>query len=113
MLSLFSSFLLLFGVCVLVAAQDPIRPYPIPDASLAASTTSILNHSSYLVGIHDPQWYLDNIPFADLPDSLLQDLYYYRQSVVKRHLKFERQGTGESFYLLLSICQLIPVSNFA
>lgn len=96
MLSVFGSFSLLFWFCVLVATQDPIRPYPIADAFLAASTTTILNHSSYLVGIDDPQWYLDNIPFIDFPDSLLQDLYYYRQSVVKRHLKYERQGTGES-----------------
>lgn len=95
MLSMFTPVSLLFGLFVVVASQDPIRPYPIPDATLAASTTSILNHTNYLKGIHDPQWYLDNIPFIDLPDSLLQDLYYYRQSVVKRHLKFERQGTGE------------------
>lgn len=91
-----SWWLSFFRVCGLVAAQDPSRPYPIPDAHLAASTTSILDHSSYLEGYADQQWYLDNIPFVDLPDNLLQDLYYYRQSVVKRHLKFERQGIGKA-----------------
>lgn len=86
---------LFFSIRLLVVAQDPRRPYPIPDAALAAATTSILDQSSYLKDFADQQWYLDNIPFVDFPDPLLQDLYYYRQSVVKRHLKFERQGIGE------------------
>jgi hypothetical protein len=78
-----------------VQCQDPPRPYPLPDAYL--STTSILNHSSYVQGFDDPQWYLDNIPFVDLPDKSTQDVYYYRTSVIKRHLKFAHEGHGWLF----------------
>jgi hypothetical protein len=75
--------------------QDPIRPYPLPDSYL--STTSILDHSSYVEGFDDAQWYLDNIPFIDLPDQSIQDVYYYRASVIKRHLKFAHEGHGWLF----------------
>lgn len=78
-----------------VAQQDPVRPYPLPDAHL--KTTSILDHASYLEGFDDPQWYLDNIPFVDLPDKEAQDVYYYRTSVIKRHLKYVHEGHGWIF----------------
>lgn len=74
---------------------DPPRPYPLPDAHI--KTTSFLNHSSYVEDLHDPQWYLDNIPFVDFPDKSVQDVYYYRTSVIKRHLKYNHPGHGWSF----------------
>ena len=83
-------------VCLLTcfvkrSIQDSLRPYPLSDEG---PTTSILNHSSYVSGISDQQWYLDNIPFVDFPDSTIQDVYYYRASVIKRHLKYFHQGHG-------------------
>lgn len=81
-------------LCIIIglSKQDPLRPYPLPDAHLG--TTSFLNHSSYLAGLDDHQWYLDNIPFVDFPDQSMQDVYYYRASVVKRHLKWAHEGHG-------------------
>ncbi|KAF2230621.1 hypothetical protein EV356DRAFT_453439, partial [Viridothelium virens] len=79
----------------LCAAQDPPQPFPPVDSYL--STTNILNHSSYVDSLDEPQWYLDNIPFVDFPDSAIQDVYYYRASVIKRHLKFAHEGHGWSF----------------
>ena len=76
-------------------AQDPLQPFPPPDSYL--STTHILNHSSYVDSLDEPQWFLDNIPFVDFPDSAIQDVYYYRASVIKRHLKFAHEGHGWSF----------------
>ncbi|KAI9796081.1 MAG: hypothetical protein M1833_006503 [Piccolia ochrophora] len=75
--------------------QDPPRPYPLPDAYL--QTTSILNHSQYIQTFDEPQWYLDNIPFVDFPDQFIQDVYYYRSTVIKRHLKYNHEGHGWSF----------------
>jgi len=69
-----------------------LRPYPVADSYL--QTTSFLNHSSYLNGLDDHQWYLDNIPFIDVPDKSLQNVYYYRTSVIKRHLKWVHEGEG-------------------
>lgn len=77
------------------ACSESIPPFPNPDSFLL--TTSILNHSSYIESFDDPQWYLENIPFVDFPDSTIQDVYYYRTSVVKRHLKFAHEGHGWVF----------------
>ena len=77
------------------AAQAQYRPYPPPDAFL--QSTSVLNHSSYVEGFDEPQWYLDNIPFVDFPDSSLQQIYYYRASVLKRHLAYAHEGHGWVF----------------
>lgn len=68
------------------------RPYPPVDAHL--QSTSLLDHESYLEGLDDHQWYLENIPFIDVPDKSLQDVYYYRASVIKRHIKWAREGHG-------------------
>ncbi|GAB7358550.1 hypothetical protein MBLNU230_g2612t1 [Neophaeotheca triangularis] len=68
------------------------RPYPPADSYL--QTTDFLDHPSYLDGIDDQQWYLDNIPFIDIPDQLMQDVYYYRTSVVKRHQNWIHEGHG-------------------
>lgn len=76
----------------LVVSQDPIRPHPLPDAFL--SSTSILNHSEYIQSLDEPQWYLDNIPFVDFPDLQIQEIYYYRASVLKRHLVYTHESHG-------------------
>lgn len=81
---------LLSYICLSGAANP--RPYPPADAYLRS--TSFLNHSSYLTGLDDNQWYLDNIPFIDVPDKSLQDVYYYRTSVIKRHIKWAHEGHG-------------------
>ena len=70
------------------------RPYPPVDAYLRA--TDVLDHESYLEGLDDHVWYLDNIPFIDVPDKQMQDVYYYRTSVIKRHLKWAHEGHGKA-----------------
>jgi len=85
----------LSGVQVTQAQQDPIRPYPLADASLHA--TNFLNHSSYISQYDDQQWLLDTIPFVDFPEKTIQDVYYYRATVIKRHLKWAHEGQGWVF----------------
>ncbi|KAI7089038.1 hypothetical protein KC356_g2729 [Hortaea werneckii] len=75
-----------------VALAKYPRPYPPPDSHL--QSTNFLDHESYLDGLDDHQWYLDNIPFIDVPDKSLQDVYYYRTSVTKRHLEWAHEGHG-------------------
>ena len=74
-----------------IRAQDP---YSFASRSIG---TTFLNHSAYITDFDEPQWYLDNIPFVDFPDQSLQDVYYYRCTVIKRHLKYTHQGHGWSF----------------
>lgn len=54
----------------------------------AAFCTSFLNHSRLLGSIEDPGWYEDNVPFVDLPDQQIQDVYYYRLQSYKEHLHY-------------------------
>ena len=85
---------LLFGLSSLIQtgrAGNP-RPYPRVDSHL--QSTDFLDHESYLVGLDDHQWYLDNVPFIDVPDKAIQDVYYYRTSVIKRHIKWAHEGHG-------------------
>lgn len=77
--------------CHLSSAANP-RPYPPADGYL--QTTNFLNHTTYLHGLNDQRWYLDNIPFIDVPDKQLQDVYYYRTSVIKRHIKWTYGSSG-------------------
>jgi len=56
--------------------------------------TSFLDHPSYLTGVNDPAWYEANIPFVDLPDKTIQDVYYYRWRVWKEHLRYTNPTDG-------------------
>jgi len=62
---------------------------------------AIINHYStlfantpYPESFADPQWFKENIPFLDCPDSSIQDVYYYRWSSYKRHLRYTVPGVG-------------------
>lgn len=83
---------LLFCNALLALAGTNPRPYPPADSYL--KTTSFLDHESYIQELDDHQWYLDNIPFIDVPEKSLQDVYYYRTSVNKRHLRWTHEGHG-------------------
>ncbi len=36
---------------------------------------------------NDHQWYAENIPFIDVPDQEIMDVYYYRWEMYKRHFR--------------------------
>jgi hypothetical protein len=62
---------------------------------------ALLNHYSTLYAntpfpqsFADPQWFKENIPFLDCPDSTIQDVYYYRWSSYKRHVRYTVPGIG-------------------
>ncbi|KAK4040402.1 carbohydrate-binding module family 13 protein [Parachaetomium inaequale] len=67
--------------------------------------TNFLNHGQLLTGVEDPSWYEDNVPFLDVPDQGIQEVYYYRLQTYKEHLTY----TGAQ-YGYLSSEFLQPVS---
>lgn len=53
-----------------------------------AMGTAFLNHDQLLSGVNDAAWFKDNIPFLELPDQQIQDVYYYRWQTHKEHLVY-------------------------
>ena len=73
------------------------RPYP--------GRTGFLPDAALLGQVDDPDWFLRNIPFLEVPDPQIQGVYYYRWQTYKEHLAY----TG-SIYGWLSSEFLAPVS---
>lgn len=70
-----------------------------------STCTNFLNHSQYLAGIEDPNWFEQNMPFLDVPSQQIQDVYYYRWQTYKEHISY----TSTQFGYVLSEF-LSPVS---
>ncbi len=92
-------------VALMLAAKpawsiDPATPYP----GAAPGGTNFLDKAALLGPADDPAWFLNNIPFLDVPDSQIQQVYYYRWQTYKEHLVY----TG-SIYGWLSTEFLAPV----
>lgn len=59
----------------------------------ASSSSSLLNNT-VLDSFDGSQWLKDNIPLIDIPDKTIEEIYYYRWSVLQRHLHYTYPGTG-------------------
>lgn len=59
-----------------------------------AQTTNFVDKDSKLGGLAEPQWFKDNIPFIEIPDKEIEEVYYYRFSSHKRHLRYSLPGVG-------------------
>ncbi|WP_245984416.1 MGH1-like glycoside hydrolase domain-containing protein [Streptomyces tateyamensis] len=79
-----------------VALAAVLLPGLTPDQATAATGASVLDEDAVLAaqGLAEPQWYKDNIPFLDTPDSNINGVYYYRWSTYKRALRYTAPGTG-------------------
>ena len=54
----------------------------------------LVDRDQALAGFADAQWYRDNIPFLDVPDADIRDVYYYRWSTYRRNLHYTTPETG-------------------
>jgi hypothetical protein len=102
-------------ILVVVCLTAPTMPGPAranaAPVSKTASTypavgpgTHFLDQASYLSGLGDPAWYEANIPFVDLPDKTIQDVYYYRWRVWKEHLRYTNPTDGWILTEFLDCC---------
>jgi hypothetical protein len=73
-------------------------------ATGSPSGGNVLDKASYLQGFSDPDWYEANIPFVDLPDRQIQDVYYYRWRVWKEHLRYTSPANGWILTEFLDCC---------
>ncbi len=56
--------------------------------SWKVSGTNFLNHAQLLAGIENSDWFEQNIPFLDIPDQQIQEVYYYRWQTYKEHIVY-------------------------
>jgi hypothetical protein len=61
-----------------------------------AELTTFVDKDSKLVGFAEKQWFKNNIPFIEVPDKNIEDVYYYRWASHKRHLRYLHPGVGYS-----------------
>ena len=66
------------------------------DAGSGTACAAVLDVDRILAtqGLQEPQWYKDNIPFVDTPDTNINGVYYYRWSTHKRALRYTTAGAG-------------------
>ena len=75
------------------ANDDP----PSSDATLSSLTDSELQALMTRFSFWDNKdwdWYIDNIPFIETPDSRLDEVYYYRWEMVTKHLRYASPRVG-------------------
>jgi hypothetical protein len=66
--------------------------------------THFLNDDALLGNLNDKAWYEANIPFLDIPDKQIQDVYYYRWRVWKEHLRYTDPQNGWILTEFLDCC---------
>lgn len=64
--------------------------------------TNFLNHEAPIKNYLDKNILKENIPFIDIPDSEIQEIYYYRWSTLFRHFRYTTAGSG---YILTEFVQ--------
>lgn len=89
MTSLISIFGILSFLVTRVFTQEPARPVPSPPTG-----TSFLDRDALLSGFFGQTFLKDNVPLIDIPDDLIQDVYYYRWTSIQRNLRYIMPGAG-------------------
>ena len=80
-----------------VASASPAPPAqqpPPPVYQPVGPGTHFIDDAAKLAGFNDPQWYEANIPFLDVPDTQIEDVYYYRWRTWKEHLRYTDPADG-------------------
>jgi Ricin-type beta-trefoil lectin domain-like/F5/8 type C domain len=88
-----AAVLVLAGAATLPATATATASPPPP---AVGAGTHFLDHHALLdhAGITDQSWFEANIPFLDVPDTAIQDVYYYRFHTWKEHLNYLDPADG-------------------
>ncbi|KAF2966545.1 hypothetical protein GQX73_g7020 [Xylaria multiplex] len=70
------------------------RQPQIPWEKYGVRGTSFLDHEDAISGFMGRGFLRENIPYIDIPDELIQDVYYYRWTSLQRNLRYVTAGTG-------------------
>lgn len=99
-MSIVNLIAVLVALCLPTYAQGP----PLP-ADHNVTGTSFLDHDAPIANFFGKTFLKDNIPYIDIPDKNIEEVYYYRFSSLQRHLRYTTAGTG---YIITEFMQ--PVS---
>lgn len=80
--------------------------YPIIISFLLSFGTLVFSQEdipTYYYG-NNKEWFIENIPFIDVPDRQIMDVYYYRWEMYKRHLR----NIGEHGYVITEFAPSVP-----
>src|SRR5690348_11918616 len=78
------------SICITsILAQAPPQP-----ENIKINRTSFLDHETPISSFFGKIFLRENIPYIDIPDRLIQDVYYYRWSSLQRRLRYTIAGTG-------------------
>jgi hypothetical protein len=72
-----------------LVAQTPPPVYP-----EVGPTTQFINQDAVIGALPEPAWYKANIPFIDLPDKTIENVYYYRWRVAHEAQKYTGAKNG-------------------
>ena len=67
--------------------------------------TSFLDHETPIKDFNGKTFLHENIPYIDIPDKNIQDVYYYRWWSLARHLRYSVPGAG---YVVTEFVQPVP-----
>lgn len=90
---------ILLYLLIPVLGQAPPQPENINDKG-----TSFLDHEDPIRNFNGKTFLRENIPYIDIPDKNIQDVYYYRWSSLARHLRYSIAGGG---YVLTEFIQSV------
>lgn len=97
---LFTMAALLSAVVALIVLATTVlarRQFLVPEIKAEVKGTSFLDHEKPIAGFFGKTFLRDNIPYIDIPDSLIQDVYYYRWTSLQRNIRYVTEGTGYMF----------------
>ncbi|KAI8953157.1 Six-hairpin glycosidase-like protein [Xylaria longipes] len=86
-----STIIIFLGLAYTVLARHQLLPRQ--DTS-DVKGTSFLDHEDPISGFLGRTFLRDNIPYIDIPDKLIQDVYYYRWTSLQRNIRYVTAGTG-------------------
>ena len=73
------------------AAQDSAKEPVYPEIG---PTTNFLDHDALIAGFAESGWYKANIPFIDIPDKQIQEVYYHRWRTAHEAQKYTDTKNG-------------------
>jgi len=81
-------------VLVYTALARRQLPSSVSQNKAGVKGTSFLDHEDPISDFFGRSFLRDNIPYIDIPDKLIQNVYYYRWTSLQRNLRYVTAGTG-------------------